>query len=183
MHKKGSFSSPEDHVSQMAGMVYGFHTAIHSDMLNVWVVDTGASSHMCCNFSLLTNITSLTQPFLVALPNKHIISVTQVGQVVLNPHITLFNVLYIPEFHCNLLSVTKLAQDNKCTATFFADFFFFRTRLNRRSWLLVEQRMICTTYLLSMLLLFLSILQQSISCLRMFLLILFNLCLRFGILD
>lgn len=65
-------------------------------------------------------VISLPTPFKVALPNKQLITVSQIGSVHLNEHIILSNVLYIPVFSCNLLSVSKLTQDSQCTVIFYS---------------------------------------------------------------
>lgn len=120
MNKKAGFTSPEDQVHSMEGMAYCLNTSMPYYLCQLWIVDTGASHHMCCNKDLLTDIISLTKPFQVALPNKQLISITHSGVVHLNEHIILSNVLYVPEFHCNLLSVSKLTQDSNCFVNFFS---------------------------------------------------------------
>lgn len=132
MNQKGSHNSPEDHMISMAGMAYSFHTTSQVEMSHLWIIDTGASHHMCCHLESLTNIKSLQEPFLVALPNKHIISVVKTGDVVLSPSITLKNVLFIPEFNCNLLSVSQLTQHNNCVVTFSAHSCVFQDQMHQK---------------------------------------------------
>ncbi|KAI3810565.1 hypothetical protein L1987_20184 [Smallanthus sonchifolius] len=44
-----------------------------------WIIDTGASNHMCFDFNLLSDIQLLNSPVYVLLPNEHVLTVTQVG--------------------------------------------------------------------------------------------------------
>ena len=52
------------------------------------------------------------------MPNKQTILVNQIGTVHLTPVLSLHNVLFVPTFTCNLLSVSKLTHDNECTVRF-----------------------------------------------------------------
>ncbi|XP_074304193.1 uncharacterized protein LOC141638914 [Silene latifolia] len=83
-----------------------------------WIVDTGASDHMTSQLSILSNIQNLAKPLIVALPDGSIKFVYQMGRVYLTPTITLENVLVIPGFRQNLLSVSKLVENSKMTAVF-----------------------------------------------------------------
>ncbi|XP_074377153.1 uncharacterized protein LOC141718673 [Apium graveolens] len=132
MMNKQNNSSPEDHVNTMAGMVYSFHTYSFQHSTHLWIVDTGASSHMCSNRTLLTNIRFISQPYHIVLPNKHIISVTQIGTVFLAPSIILKDVLFVPDFHCNFLSVSKLTQDHACVVSFLENQCIFQDQKHQK---------------------------------------------------
>lgn len=70
-----------------------------------WILDFGSSHHMTYRKTLLTNITTLPYPFLVTLPNGYKVKVTEIGDVLLGPSLTLRRVLFIPSFKFNLISV------------------------------------------------------------------------------
>ena len=74
---------------------------------NTWVLDIGAIDHIICFINLLTTITSLTQ-CVVELPNGESAQVTYIGLVRLSTTLVLENVLYVPSFSFNLLSISKL---------------------------------------------------------------------------
>lgn len=57
-------------------------------------------------------------PITVRLPNGNIINVTKTGTIHLGQNLILKNVLYIPKFEFNLLSVSRVCDDNSCYATF-----------------------------------------------------------------
>ncbi|KAL8144834.1 hypothetical protein AgCh_003157 [Apium graveolens] len=77
-----------------------------------WIVDSGASNHMTPCLSLLSNTSSFAQSHSINLPTGDSVVISHTGSVVVMPGITLKNVLCVPTFKHNLLSVQKLVQDN-----------------------------------------------------------------------
>ncbi|XP_019259465.1 PREDICTED: uncharacterized protein LOC109237601 [Nicotiana attenuata] len=84
----------------------------------VWIVDSRATDHMTSNKNLLFNIIPLPVPYLVSLPNGYKVKVTCTGSLTLLPSFTLHHVLYIPTFHYNLISVSKLIIQFNCNVLF-----------------------------------------------------------------
>jgi hypothetical protein len=81
----------------------------------VWLVDSGATSHMTWNRDLFTTFLAIEPPIAVTIADGTSIPCRGVGSVELrqeNPLvpdvITLKNVRYMPDLNTNLLSVTKL---------------------------------------------------------------------------
>ncbi|XP_074306150.1 uncharacterized protein LOC141641385 [Silene latifolia] len=91
-----------------------------------WVIDTGASDHITLDISLMHNVVVLSHPLSVALPDGTLKPVYKTGTVYLTSEITLFDVLLIPDFQANLLSVGKLITRSKLTVTFFNNACFFQ---------------------------------------------------------
>ncbi|KAL0431167.1 UNVERIFIED_CONTAM: Retrovirus-related Pol polyprotein from transposon RE1 [Sesamum radiatum] len=56
-----------------------------------WIVDTGATSHMCGEKRLFHSLTTLKTPKQIHLPDNHITQATQFGDVKLSPTFTLTN--------------------------------------------------------------------------------------------
>lgn len=135
MNKKGqrSFSSPEDQVNSIAGMaICSLSHVLPPTLSDSWIIDTGATHHMCCNKNLFEQLVTLTEPFHVRLPNTHILSVTQISDIQLTGNLSLKNVLYIPTFNCNLLSVSKLTQVNNCSVQFYPHHCVFQGQTPQR---------------------------------------------------
>jgi len=65
---------------------------------------------------------SPNNPRTVQLPNGTTTHITHTGSSSLTKHDTLNNVLLIPEFKFNLLSVSKMTKDLQCVVSFFPDF-------------------------------------------------------------
>jgi len=82
-----------------------------------WIIDSGATDHIC---SFLTYFTSYHQinPIYVKLPNGNKVIANYSGSVFLNQNHVIGNVLYIPCFTFNLLSVAKLIDKLSCVLIF-----------------------------------------------------------------
>jgi hypothetical protein len=88
-----------------------------------WIVDSGATSHMCKDRSSFTELHTLEEPLDVKLGDGHSLKATDKGTVILNMRLPngktrkckLNNVLYVPSLSCNLLSVSKATQYSKVT--------------------------------------------------------------------
>ncbi|KAF7842363.1 uncharacterized protein G2W53_004661 [Senna tora] len=85
---------------------------------DLWIIDTGATSHMCSNKSLIRDLKPLMQPRLVHLPDKSKKIIHNIGTVIINSELVLKNVLFVPSFKYNLLSVNKLAKDSNISFSF-----------------------------------------------------------------
>ncbi|KAK9672729.1 hypothetical protein RND81_12G120300 [Saponaria officinalis] len=89
--------------------------------VNDWILDSGATDHMTANKSLLINMKSLNKPVAVGLPDGITQTVNTVGDVVLHPRLVLKDVLFIPAFRHNLLSIGKLLSTPQMLIQFSMD--------------------------------------------------------------
>lgn len=69
----------------------------------------------------------------VKIPNGESIPVKGVGETCLENGIKIKHVLNIPDFKCNLISVSRLTKDLGCTLTFFRDFCVKQDSASRNS--------------------------------------------------
>ncbi|KAF7801958.1 uncharacterized protein G2W53_041069 [Senna tora] len=76
------------------------------------IQDIGASSHMSSSLNTMQHVESIIPPIKVHFPDSNSKVVTQKGQVVLHPKLTLKIVFYLPSFKYNLLSVNKLIKES-----------------------------------------------------------------------
>lgn len=81
-----------------------------------WILDTGVISHIVYSADLFTTSSCGTKRN-VHLPNGVAAVVTHIGSVCFANFI-LHNVLCVPSFKLNLISITKLAQNFHCSTTF-----------------------------------------------------------------
>lgn len=77
----------------------------------IWILDSGASDHIVCRPNLLTSLKFVVNRF-VKLPDGTTTRVTHISKVIFSPDLVLHNVLYVPFFYLNLISVSKLAYDS-----------------------------------------------------------------------
>ncbi|GAB4852776.1 hypothetical protein Ancab_040558 [Ancistrocladus abbreviatus] len=83
----------------------------------IWVIDTGASDHMCYDETCFFETTTLETPHKIALPNDQNVSVTRVGTIRLSPSLVLQEVLYVPSFKYNCPLRNSVIS---CTAVLFS---------------------------------------------------------------
>ena len=89
---------------------------------NIWVIDTGATNHIVYSIHLLTDFTVVN--CVVALPNGETALVTHIGSICLFENLVLTNVLCVPSFSFNLLSVSQLTKKMHCCLIFLSTFYF-----------------------------------------------------------
>ncbi|XP_061349881.1 uncharacterized protein LOC133295101 [Gastrolobium bilobum] len=87
------------------------NTSVH------WLLDTGATDHICPILSQFSS-THKISPISIMLPNGTHVVTTLSGSVHLSDSLTLLDVLYVPEFKVNLISVSKLVSVIPCYLTF-----------------------------------------------------------------
>lgn len=109
-------------------------TSIQCSMPHIfdWIIDYGATHHITASFDLLRKPINIDST--VNLPNGHTTYITNSGSVQLTVEIVLFNVLYIPSFHFNLISsqvVNSLMTVNfvSCSSILIVFFRTFNTRV------------------------------------------------------
>ena len=113
MNKRAS-NTPADHLINIAGLAYSMLSYTPNRLHNwYWRI----KSHVLWfhfydwyfNYSSTFSYFFTQQSYYFSHQNR---------KVALNPHLILNNVLLVPKFHCNLLSVSKFTQDSKCIVTF-----------------------------------------------------------------
>ena len=92
----------------------------HCFKSNSWILDTRATDHMVHSVSQLTTITSIVHSC-VYLPNGEKVVVTHIGTMQISPTLTLTDVLCVPSFNFNLISVSQLTKHKFCCLIFLGD--------------------------------------------------------------
>ena len=81
------------------------------------IIDTGSSQHMTGNITLLHDVTDMPMSS-VTFPNGKQSSATKIGTLKLSEDYSLHDVPFVPDFHCTLISVSKLLKQTGCIAIF-----------------------------------------------------------------
>ncbi|KAG7987939.1 hypothetical protein I3843_03G159600 [Carya illinoinensis] len=116
-HAVNNVQADCSHPSTMNGIFLSSHTN------SPWLIDTGAIDHMICSASFFSSITSSVS-FVVKLPNDQTAPISHIGTVYINSKLTLHNVLCVPPFHFNLISVKQLINSFSCCVLFLSQFCF-----------------------------------------------------------
>ncbi|XP_050919032.1 uncharacterized protein LOC127136529 [Lathyrus oleraceus] len=97
------------------------HSTTHNGKhANLWILDTGATNHISFDKTAFLTCTNIIQVH-VNLPDGSHITASMFGNVIVSPYLTLHNVLYMPNFHVNLISIIKLVSSNNCSIHFTVD--------------------------------------------------------------
>lgn len=84
-----------------------------SGMRNLWILDSGCSTHMTGRVDSLWNLNSI-YPYTIGFPNGTEAVALHKETVRLSSELTIHNVLLIPDLKCNLIFLPQLARDNYC---------------------------------------------------------------------
>ncbi|CAJ2632240.1 unnamed protein product [Trifolium pratense] len=95
-----------------------------------WIIDTGASHHMTGSFESMSDVKGI-MPCFVGLPNGKNAVAEKEGTVVLDGHLKLTNVLYVPDLNCNLISVSQLTEESNCFVQFTNKFCVIQDHTSR----------------------------------------------------
>jgi len=87
---------------------------------------------MTCAFHQLVESKTLKEKSKIILPNGHTYEISSVGKVKLSSELILHDILYVPIFKYNLLSIPKLTRDSNCIVIFHPKFCVIQDYLNKR---------------------------------------------------
>ncbi|XP_075655657.1 uncharacterized protein LOC142625816 [Castanea sativa] len=90
-----------------------------------WVIDTGATNHMVYSISCFFSITATLNTH-INLPNGEVALVTHISTVRISNTLLLQNVLCVPSFIFNLISVSQLAKSILCCLIYFGNLCFIQ---------------------------------------------------------
>ncbi|KAL5540434.1 hypothetical protein UlMin_044950 [Ulmus minor] len=96
-----------------------------------WIVDSGATKHICSNAAAFICMRSI-QNSTVTLPNHTRIPVSLSGDIRLSSILILKDVLFVPQFKFNLLSVSAFTNDSQLTVSFLPDHFIIQDLNNKK---------------------------------------------------
>lgn len=95
----------------------------NSDATKNWILDIGATSHICNTKDNFHTLKHLLEPIVIHLPDGSKRLVKQHGNIRIHPAIELKNALFISEFKYNLLFVSQLSKRNHLKFIFNHDSF------------------------------------------------------------
>ncbi|WMV34576.1 hypothetical protein MTR67_027961 [Solanum verrucosum] len=94
---------------------------------NDWIVDSGAFYHVAANSHLMTHShINRTKGDKVNLLTGTSVAISHIGNTPMFENELVQNVLFVPYFRFNLLSVSKLTKELSCFVSFYPDFCEFQ---------------------------------------------------------
>ena len=114
---------PKPSVSNIHGNhVLLSNSSLHSLPNSAWVLDTSATHHVCCFIfmELFVSSVQVSNSF-VKLPNGQSVSIHRIGSMRISNELILTNVLFVPQFRFNLLSMSSLTQTHNYSVNFLTD--------------------------------------------------------------
>ncbi|CAL1397253.1 unnamed protein product [Linum trigynum] len=99
---------------------YSLSNQVTSPYNETWILDTGASDHIVCSLNHLINHRPINAVYITFPTGKQVQS-THVGTVHYIAGLILEEVLFVPQFIFNLVSVSKLTKNKPLCLTFFSD--------------------------------------------------------------
>ena len=100
--------------------------------IDKWIVDSGCTEHITHRSDALENRVKSRDEPPVIIPNGESIPVEGRGSHTLQNGTKVQDVLHVPQFTFNLLSVSKLTKDLSCAITFFPNFFVMQGLHSRK---------------------------------------------------
>lgn len=119
-----------------------------NDRKHEWIIDTSATNHMVSNKEILTNEKDLSIDNCkkVHLSNERTVNVSHVDNCHIVDRRSVKNMLYLPDFRYNLMSVSIITKELNCSVKFFPDFAYSRTSQMKMCWRFVKNLRVCTCY-------------------------------------
>ncbi|OIT20455.1 hypothetical protein A4A49_63672, partial [Nicotiana attenuata] len=94
------------------------------------VTDSGATHHMVSRLDFFTDFMEIPKGEKLQLPTGETSRITHLGSSSILNGLPIKNVLYVPQFRYNLLSVSQLTRDIGCFIAFFPDWCVFQDIYN-----------------------------------------------------
>ncbi|PKH47914.1 hypothetical protein CRG98_050403 [Punica granatum] len=98
-----------------------------------WIIDTGALRHMTGCVECLDNLRSIDDKIHIYIPNGNSTRATSTGIVRLGGSFVLQDVLFVPTFNCNWISVGQLSKDMDYFVTFLPELCIIQDRVSKRT--------------------------------------------------
>lgn len=94
--------------------------ALDTNTCYPWIIDSGATDHMTGSSKKISSYSPCAGNQKVKIADGSLSAIAGKGSIILSPSLTLHDVLQVPKLSCNLLSISKLTQEQKCQAKFFS---------------------------------------------------------------
>jgi len=101
-----------------AAGLFAHNSSINFSFTKPWILDSGATDHIASDSQFFT-YTSSSFISNVNLPTDSTAATSSTGTIKFNDNISLKDVLYVPSFNLNLMSVSKITSALNCCVVLF----------------------------------------------------------------
>ncbi|XP_075099541.1 uncharacterized protein LOC142176312 [Nicotiana tabacum] len=103
-----------------------------NELKDRWIVDSGATHHISSILDLMSDVSKITDKGRekVTLPNRGCAKIEHIESSFLSVIDKLKDVLHVPDFNFNLMSVSKLTRDLSCAIIFLPELCMFQDLYN-----------------------------------------------------
>jgi hypothetical protein len=123
----------ETDINTSQGILTAFMTALELDnMHDLWIVDTGSTDHMLNKLINFSNLERFVSPAFGSVANGIGSPVKGDGKIKIVSEI-MYDVLYVPSFPFQLLSVNKITSTFNCDVIFTHHKVIFQDRLTKKT--------------------------------------------------
>jgi len=113
LEDKGESNHAVSHIQRSSNNI-----STHKDQQGkLWILDTGATDHVTHDLNQFSTFYKI-KPVTVRLPNNSTVIAEYAGTKYSTNDFIIYNVLYIPDFSFNLISVQSLIKDLNCRLIF-----------------------------------------------------------------
>lgn len=128
-----SISSCPTQPSPALGNHSSITCSISAQPVASWILDSGATDHVSSSLNHVFSYAPIN-PIIVKLPTGQHVTATHFGMVKFTESLYLVDVLYIPTFTFNLISIFKLVSFLKCQLIFFFKFMHYTRERQKDDW-------------------------------------------------
>jgi len=89
------------------------------------IIDSGVTNHIISSPTVLVNNKENTSLTPIVMPNGSQALIISIGTLPLSPIVSLMNVLGVPSYKVDLMSVSRVTRDLNCSVTFFSFWIYF----------------------------------------------------------
>ena len=116
----------EADATESCGLIATATTVCAAELPHAWIMDSGATKHMCCNKDLFSELIEIRGASEIKVGDGRCLQTTGFGKVSLKIKLTgnilssfeLVNILFVPELAYNLISVSELTKAGKITSLY-----------------------------------------------------------------
>ncbi|KAL5821159.1 hypothetical protein ACOSQ3_023041 [Xanthoceras sorbifolium] len=117
---KDSNDREASHTSYPTGICFSVSLSDIFSSNHLWIVDSGATRHICSQLQAFISLKAIHH-VTVTSPNHVKIPVQFAGDIRLSSNLVLKDVLFVPQFKINLISVSALISGSSLTVQFLND--------------------------------------------------------------